>query len=134
MIDADVRTQSGRPSRSNERLDTIALHATLVAVVQPAEVRDTDDGLADRVEEMHGPRNGSILGEGQMRARAIVMDPMGTKQAARVRLAQDDDVVEQVATNGANDVLAERILPGRARSRWPSSTPKDFTAARKPPS
>ncbi len=38
------------------------------------------------------------------------------KEAPEVALAKDDDVIEQLSTNGADDALDVGILPGRPRS------------------
>src|SRR5260370_37961940 len=56
-----------------------------------------------------------VLGEREVRARAMVVREVRLEDRVEVGLAEDDDVVEAVAANGAHEALDEGILPWRMR-------------------
>ena len=50
-----------------------------------------------------------------MRSRRVVIGKIGSKQSLEVTLVQDDEVIEAVAADGADQAFDIGILPGRAR-------------------
>ena len=63
---------------------------------------------------LNGARLGRILLEHEMGARAVVVAEVAAQTTTEVSLIEDNHVVEQFVSDGANDSLGERILPGRA--------------------
>ena len=55
-----------------------------------------------------------VLGKRQVGTRAVVVAEVAAQTTSKVCLVQDDDVVEKLAADGADDSLGERVLPGRA--------------------
>jgi hypothetical protein len=73
---------------------TCAFTPSLVAMMEAAEDRNADDLGAD-LGRLDGPAGGRVLGEAQVRApRVVVVLLVIAKQAHRVALVEDDDVVE----------------------------------------
>ena len=64
---------------------------------------------------LNGARHGRILLEGEVGARPVVVAEVAAQTTSKVRLVQDDDVVEKIAADGSNYSLGEGVLPGRAR-------------------
>ena len=58
-----------------------------------------------------GLPSGASLGEGEMGPGVVVVREIRSQDVSQVAFAQDDDVVETVASNGADQPLSERILP-----------------------
>ena len=50
-----------------------------------------------------------------MRARAVIVAEVIAKTTTQVSLVEDDDVVEEFASDGANHAFDEGVLPGRPR-------------------
>ncbi len=44
----------------------------------------------------------------------MVIEEVAAQTTTEVSLVEDNHVVEQFASDGANDALGERVLPGRA--------------------
>jgi len=89
-------------------------------MMEPAENRQRGDCRAVfRVVDFSGV--GRVLAERQMGVGAIVVDAIGAEQLSRMVFAQDDDMVEQLAAERADDTFGEWVLPGRF---WCA---KDFT-------
>ena len=63
------------------------------------------------------PAVGGILVEREVSARAMVVREVRNQDASQMPLAKDDDVIEAVAPDGADEPLRERILPRRLRRR-----------------
>ena len=63
---------------------------------------------------LDGARLRRILLEREVGARAVVVAEVAAQTTSKVCLVQDDDVVEKLAADGADDSLGERVLPGRA--------------------
>ena len=85
--------------------------ATFVAVMQAADLGEGYDlacaGWLDR------SRVRCVLAEREVRARVVVVGEVRLEDDPQVGFADDDDVVEAVAANGAHEALYEWILPGR---------------------
>ena len=58
---------------------------------------------------LNGARLGSILLECEMRAGTVVVAQVAAQMTTKVSLIQDDHVVEELATNGADHAFAEGI-------------------------
>lgn len=67
-------------------------------MVKAAEHRETDNARA-ALRALHIAMDGRILPEGEVVAGFVVIALVGTEQLSRMRLAKDDDVVEQVAAD-----------------------------------
>ena len=63
---------------------------------------------------MTGAGGERVLGEGEMRAGAMVVVEIGCEKSAEMALTEDDDVVEALASYQADQSLDEGVLPGRA--------------------
>ena len=61
---------------------------------------------------LSGARLGSILLECEMRAGTVVVAQVAAQMTTKVSLIQDDHVVEELATNGADHAFDEGTLPG----------------------
>jgi hypothetical protein len=83
-----------------------------MSVVKPIENRSRDDGTKALDRSM----NGSVLVQGAMRPRLIIIVRVGLKDPAQVPLAQGDDVIDALATDRSDQPLGEAVLPRRALS------------------
>jgi hypothetical protein len=83
----DRRTFYGRDKRLSR--------ATLVAMMQTADLRERDD-LAG-TEWVYRTALRTILVEREMRSRFVVILKVGRQHAAQVTLTEDDDVIEALA-------------------------------------
>ena len=81
-------------------------------MVETTEEGQGDDAAVRR--ELDCARLGRILLEGEMNARPMVVPEVDSETTTKVPLVQDDDVVEKLAAEGANDAFGEGVLPGRA--------------------
>jgi hypothetical protein len=103
-----------------------------VAVVKPTEDWDGHDrtGRLDRTAER------GIFRESEMGASAIVGIGVAHEDPAKVRLAQDHDMVQAFSPDRADEPLDVSVLPGRAGRIWSvpdvhgSKTPRYHTAIR----
>ena len=66
---------------------------------------------------------GRILVEREVSARPVVVREVAGEGAAQVPFAEDEDVIQTLASDRADEPLGERILPGAMRRR------QDFTDA-----
>src|SRR5262245_61875831 len=82
-----------------------------ISVVKPIENRSRDDGTKALDRSM----NGSVLVQGAMRPRFIIIVRVGLKDPAQVPLAQGDDIIDALATDRSDQPLGEAVLPRRAR-------------------
>src|SRR5512143_3214874 len=57
----------------------------------------------------------TILGQGEMRSRLVVVLKVRRQHSAQVTLIEDDDVVETFAADRADDALDIGVLPRRSR-------------------
>ena len=64
---------------------------------------------ASRVD---GARLRRVLGEREMRSRAVVVHDVGAKHPAEMPLVDDDDVIQTLAAHWRDDAFDVRILPG----------------------
>src|SRR5258708_364460 len=88
--------------------------APLVAMMQTADFRKGDDHARGRRTYRAGLR--AILGERQMRSGAAIVLEIGRQDAAQVGFVENDDVIETLAADRADDALDIGVLPRGARS------------------
>ncbi len=65
---------------------------------------------------LDGARLRRILLEGEVGARAVIVAEVAAQTTSKVCLVQDDDVVEKLAADGADQSLGERARPRRSCS------------------
>src|SRR3989454_2743115 len=82
-------------------------------------VEATDLANRDALAEF-GPLNwaavGRILVEREVSARPVVVREVAGESAAQVPFAEDEDVIQTLAPDRADEPLREGILPGAVRS------------------
>jgi len=82
-----------------------------VAVVQTADFRSHHDAAG----QLDGAFRRRILAEREVRPRSLVVRHVGPQNPTKVALIEDDDVVQTLAADRADNALDVGILPGRAR-------------------
>src|SRR5439155_16326809 len=75
------------------------------------------------VPPLNWPAVGCILVEREVSARPVVVREVASQGAAQVPFAKDEDVIQTLAPDGADEPLREGILPGAVSRR------EDFTYA-----
>jgi len=81
--------------------------------MQTTDLRDRDDGRSSRVD--HPPAIRRVLVQSKMRPGPVIVGKLRPEDAPKMRLVQDDDVVETLSSDRADHALDERILPGTRR-------------------
>jgi hypothetical protein len=99
--------QRGRARRSGS--------PSFVVVMQPADVWDCDDGATNC--GLGGPRDGRILVQREVSAPLVIVGEVTPKVAVQRALVPHDDVIEALASDGADDAFDERTLPRTTRRR-----------------
>ncbi len=66
---------------------------------------------------LHRPGNRRIFRQAQVSARFLIIVKIGSQNAAQAALVEDEDMVETLAPNGADQPFDISILPGRTSSR-----------------
>src|SRR5216684_4991671 len=84
-------------------------------MVESADLGQGNDAAV--IGRLDGAWLGRILVEREVRPRAVVVAEVVAQTTAEVLLVEDDDVVEELATDGADHALGEGVLPGRAWCR-----------------
>ena len=84
--------------------------AALVAVVQSAQEREGDDATS-ALGSVNLSAFGCVLFEREVSSGFVVVALISAKQPPRVRFVEYDDLVEQLAPDGADRPLGERVLP-----------------------
>jgi hypothetical protein len=84
-------------------------------VMQTVDVWDLDDRAGGW--RLDSPRDGSILVQREVSAPLMIVGEVVLQVAAQRALVPHDDVIEALASEGADQALNERILPGTAISR-----------------
>ena len=84
-----------------------------VAVVQAANFRKLYDPA--RRGELDGSEVGRVFLEREVRARLMVIDEVAVQDAAQVPLAEDENVIQALASDRTDQALHERVLPGTVR-------------------
>jgi hypothetical protein len=86
--------------------------APLVSMMKTADLRDRNNGGVARRHDRS--RNRRVFVQRQVRAGPLVVRTIERHQPLQAHLVEHDHVIETLATNGTNESLDERILPGRA--------------------
>jgi hypothetical protein len=84
-------------------------------VMQAADVRDWDDRAAGWW--LGNPGEGSIFVQREVSAPLVIVNEVAPQVAAQRAFVPHDDVIEALASEGADHAFHERILPGRPRRR-----------------
>src|SRR5205823_11846384 len=92
-----------------------------VAVMQATDFGNLHDPA--RLGELDGPEVRGILVEREMRASPVIIGEVAGQNAAQVAFAENQNVIQTLALDRADEPLGERILPGAKRRR------QDFTDA-----
>ena len=90
-------------------------------MVEATDFANRDD-LAE-FRPLNWPAVGRILVERQVSARPVVVRKVASKGTAEVLFAEDDDVIQTLTPDGADEALREGVLPRAVRRR------QDFTDA-----
>ena len=77
--------------------------------MESADLGQSNDAALRR--GLDGARLGSILLEGEMGARAVVVAEVALQTTTEVSFIQHDDVVEELAADGPDHAFDEGILP-----------------------
>jgi len=120
LLDAQVGPSRGVPVP--ERDSNGALRnsgcAPLVPVVKTADLRDSNDPSEFR--RLHGPRFRRVLGQGEVRPGFVIIRKERLHMPVQRGIVEDDQVIQALSPNCADDAFRVGSLPRRARSR------KDF--------
>ena len=90
-------------------------------MVEATDFANRDDPADFRL--LNWPAVGRILVERQVRARLVVVREVASQGAAQVLFSEDDNVIQTLAPNRADEALGEGGLPRAVRRR------QDFTDA-----
>ena len=72
-----------------------------------------------------------IFLEGKMSSCAVIVREVGSQQAAQVAFAENQNVIQTLAPDRADEALGERILPGAVRRREDFGDPQALHAVPK---
>ena len=86
-----------------------------VAMVQAADFWNRDDPAEFR--PLNWPAGGCILLEREVGPRSVIVRKVAGQGAAQVPFAEDEDVIETLAPDRADEPLRERVLPRAVRRR-----------------
>ncbi len=78
---------------------------------QAADLGKGDDGSG--AARLNRPGDRTVLAQSQMRARAVIIGDVRRKDPPQLRLVEDDDVVEALSPDGADDPFDERAFGSR---------------------
>jgi hypothetical protein len=87
-------------------------------MMQATDLGDLHDPA--RLGKLDGSAVRRIFGEREMRASPVIVREIAGQDAAQVRFAEDQNVIQTLAADRADEALRERILPRTLRCR------KDF--------
>ena len=98
-------------------------------MMQATDFRNLDDPAG--LGELDGPDVRCILFEREVSARPVIVREVARQGAAQVPFAEDEDVIQTLASDRADEPLGERILPGAKRRRQDFTDAMPFTRWRK---
>jgi hypothetical protein len=81
------------------------------------ESTEKRDGC-ERSSDLHGTTKRRVLSESQMGTSPIVIVGVGSEDPTQMGLAQDQDMVEALSPDRADEPFNGSVLPGRARRSW----------------
>ena len=99
-----------------------------VAMVEATDFANRDD-LAE-FRPLNWAAVGRILVEREVSTRPVVVREVASQGAAQVPFAKNEDVIQTLAPDGADEPLREGVLPRAVRRREDSPTPMPFTRCR----
>src|SRR2546425_9601910 len=73
--------------------------------------------MSAELRRLDRPSVGCILVEREVSAGPVIVRKIRGQHASQVPLAEDDDMVQALATHGADEALREGILPRAVRGR-----------------
>ncbi len=86
-----------------------------ISMVQAADLRNRDDlAILGRI---NFSCDGRVAIQGQVSPRFVVVHEIRSKNSSEMSLVEDDDVVQALSPNRADQALYVRILPGRSPCR-----------------
>jgi hypothetical protein len=78
-----------------------------------AMMKATENRLSSEpAETLDRPMAWRIFAQGQMRSQFVVIGGVGRQDPAQIALAEDDDVIEALPADRANQPLHMSVLPG----------------------
>ena len=77
--------------------------------MEPADLRERND--VAHSGRLNCARHGTVLIEGEMGPRLVVVGEVALQDTSQVLLVEDDDVIEALAPDASDHSFAERILP-----------------------
>jgi hypothetical protein len=83
--------------------------------MESADLRDGDDPATWR--GFDDSWQGTVVVKRLVWPRGVVVGEIRAQDAAEMGLAQNDDVIEALAADGADHPFRERVLPRRSRGR-----------------
>src|SRR5213594_2230916 len=86
-----------------------------VAMVEATDFANRDDPAEFR--PLNPPAVGRVLVERKVSTRPVVVREVASQGTAQVSFAEDEDVIQTFAPDGADKPLREGILPRAVRSR-----------------
>jgi hypothetical protein len=81
-----------------------------VAMMQATDFGNLHDPA--RVRELDGSEVWRIFVEREMRASPVIVRKVAGQDAAQMRFAEDQNVIQALASDRADEPLRERVLPG----------------------
>jgi hypothetical protein len=81
------------------------------------ESAEEGDGR-DRSSRLDRTAERGILRESEMGAGAIIIVGVGPQDLAKMRFAQDHDMIQAFSPDGTDESFYVSVLPGRAGRRW----------------
>ena len=137
-LESRCRTGSGRAGRLSWTCDACSMvvrtaGARLRRLADVAVMQATDfENLHDptRRGELDGPDVRRILVEREMRARPVIVGAVSRQGAAQVPFAEDEDVIQTLASDRADEPLREGILPRAVRRGEDFTDAMPFTRCR----
>src|SRR5216684_3363764 len=100
---------------------------TDVAMMQATDFGNRDDRAQSR--RLKWPPVESVLVERQMRASPVIVREVAGQDPAQVRFAEDENVIQTLAPDRADEPLREGILPRAVRGRENFLDPHAFHSA-----
>src|SRR5512145_554997 len=95
--------------------DPRSSYAPDLAMMQATDFRKLEDRAEFR--RLDCPSVGCVLAEREVSARPMIIREVRGQDAAQMPLAENDDMLEALASHRADEPLGERVLPRAVRRR-----------------
>ena len=89
--------------------------------MEPADLRDGDDPATWRGVDVSWL--GTVVVERLVWPRGVVVGDVGAQEPAEMGLVQDEEMIQALAADGADDPFDEGVLPGRPGAMITSRIP-----------